>query len=163
MAEGIDWKGTVAAVAPTIATALGGPLAGMAVSMLSKCLGVEPNEQVVRDLVTVADPDTMAKVKIAEMHFKLKLQELDVSLEDIAARDRDSARRRETILRDYTPTILAWMIIVGYLATNYYIMTGSYSEGAKELILRSLGALDAAVATVLGYYFGYSAHSNKRT
>ena len=37
----MDWLKTIA---PTIATALGGPLAGMAVSAVAKAIGCEPEQ-----------------------------------------------------------------------------------------------------------------------
>jgi len=43
----MDW---LKQIAPTIATALGGPLAGMAVSAISKAIGVDPEK--VGDLIS---------------------------------------------------------------------------------------------------------------
>ena len=43
----MDW---LKQIAPTIATALGGPLAGMAVSAISKAIGVDPKK--VGDLIS---------------------------------------------------------------------------------------------------------------
>jgi len=37
----MDW---LKQIAPTIATAMGGPLAGMAVSAISKAIGVDPDK-----------------------------------------------------------------------------------------------------------------------
>jgi hypothetical protein len=51
-----DWKSVVGTVAPGIATALGGPLAGMAVSTLAKALGVEATEEAVANVVATNDP-----------------------------------------------------------------------------------------------------------
>ena len=56
----MDW---LKQIAPTIATAMGGPLAGMAVSAISKAIGVEPEKPPysVREggsrLCFVRDPD----------------------------------------------------------------------------------------------------------
>jgi hypothetical protein len=36
----LDWRKTLGTVAPAIATALGGPLAGVAVGMAAKALGL---------------------------------------------------------------------------------------------------------------------------
>ena len=43
----MDW---LKQIAPTIATAMGGPLAGMAVSAISKAIGVDPDK--VGDLIS---------------------------------------------------------------------------------------------------------------
>ena len=47
----MDW---LKQIAPTIATAMGGPLAGMAVSAISKAIGVDPDK--VGDLISSYNP-----------------------------------------------------------------------------------------------------------
>ena len=56
----MDW---LKQIAPTIATALGGPLAGMAVSAISKAVGVEPDQ--VQDMIAnnKLSADQIAQVK----------------------------------------------------------------------------------------------------
>jgi len=56
--------------APGIATVLGGPLAGMAVSALSKQLGVKDEVDAVMKAIA-ADPEAEAKIKQLE-HEKFK-------------------------------------------------------------------------------------------
>jgi hypothetical protein len=78
-----DLIGMVKGFAPGIATALGGPLAGMAVSALSKQLGVKDEVDAVMKAIN-KDPEAEAKIKQLE-HDKFKA---------ILA-DKNSARERE--------------------------------------------------------------------
>ena len=57
----MDW---LKQIAPTIATAMGGPLAGMAVSAISKAIGVDPDK--VGDLISnnKLSAEQIAQVKI---------------------------------------------------------------------------------------------------
>ena len=63
-----DWGGVLGAIAPTIATALGGPLAGAAVGILSKALlgRDDGTEEELAPLVASASPDILLKIKEAE-------------------------------------------------------------------------------------------------
>jgi len=64
----MDW---LKQLAPTIASALGGPLAGMAVSAISKAVGVEPDQ--VQDMISSnkMTPEQVAGVKLAELELHL--------------------------------------------------------------------------------------------
>jgi hypothetical protein len=81
--------------APGIATALGGPLAGMAVSALSKQLGVKDEVDAVMKAIN-KDPEAEAKIKQLE-HDKFKA---------ILA-DKNSAREREMAIAASEATLLA--------------------------------------------------------
>ena len=73
----------VKGIAPSIATALGSPLAGMAVSALAERFGVEDEVEAVTKAIK-ADPEAAMKLKQLELDkFKAVLA------------DKDSARNRE--------------------------------------------------------------------
>jgi hypothetical protein len=95
------------AVAPTLATAMGGPLGGMALKMVADKLGLpESTMDAVEAAVTNATPNQLADIKKVEADFKVSMKQLDVDLVKIAASDRDSARRRHASVKDMTPTVL---------------------------------------------------------
>ena len=85
----MDW---LKQIAPTIATALGGPLAGMAVSAISKAIGVD--EAKVGDLISnnKLTADQIAQVKLAEIELQKQAQELGLNFEKLEVEDRKSAR-----------------------------------------------------------------------
>ena len=87
----MDW---LKQIAPTIATALGGPLAGMAVSAISKAIGVD--EEKVGDLIAnnKLTADQIAQVKLAEIELqkpkklaKIAKELAGRSIYDIASKD----------------------------------------------------------------------------
>ena len=82
-----NWKGLVGTVAPTLATALGGPFAGMAVKAISSAvLGNEGgSEGDIALALTGASPDTMLALKEADNSFALRMKELDVDAVVIGA------------------------------------------------------------------------------
>jgi hypothetical protein len=160
-----DWKKIVGAVAPTLATALGGPLAGVAVKTIAdKVLGnPDAGEDAVAEAMVAANPDTLLKLKQAEFDFKKAMEELEVERNKLAYEDRASAREREIKTGDnWTPRIIAAIVITGWFAVQWYLLQYLVPEENREIVIRGLGTLDLAVGMVLGYYFGSSAGSKQK-
>lgn len=162
----IDWKSIVRSVAPTIASALGGPLAGMAVSAISQALlgkadGSE--SEVAAAIAKTNNPDMLLKLKQAENDFAAKMKQLDVDLEKIAADDRANARQREAALRDKTPTILAYVYTIGYFVVLSVVWGSEVAANTRETFNILLGILSAAEIGIITYYFGSSAGSSRKS
>lgn len=158
----IDWRSIVGTVAPTIATALGGPLAGMAVNAVSQAVLGKPNgseTEIANAIAASNNPDTLLKLKQAENDFAAKMQQMNIDLEKIAAEDRASARAREIAVRDKTPTVLAYLYTFGYFVVLGYVFKFGVSESAKELVNVLIGILSAAEVGIISYYFGSSSGS----
>lgn len=111
-------------VAPSIATALGGPLAGVAVRTLSSALfGHEDGtEEQISEAMSNATPDQLAAIKKVDADFKVQMKSLDIDLERIAAGDRDSARQMQRETRDWTPKALAFFITFGFFGALVWIL-----------------------------------------
>ena len=155
----------VRTVAPTIASAVGGPLAGMATRAISEALLGKPDgsEQELAESAAKATPEQLLALKQAENDFAIKMRELDIDLERIANEDRDSARNREVATKDWTPRILAGLITVGYFGALFYMLrNGLPQHGGSEAMLVMLGTLGTAWGGVVAYYFGSSAGSKAK-
>jgi hypothetical protein len=165
-----DWKDLIAAVAPTIATALGGPVAGLATRTLSQVLlGHESGSEAdISDAMGKASPETLLKIKEADQAFQVNMKTLDINLEQIAANDRDSARSREVNSNDSTTLrILASLIVGGFLGCIWFVLSG-HVQGLTDpmtagMIGTLIGYLSAKADQVVSYYFGSSAGSAKKT
>ncbi len=155
----------VKTVAPTIATAMGGPLAGMAVRTLSETLLGKPDGTTdeLAAAAAAATPDQLLSLKNAENQFKLEMKKLDVDLERISAGDRDSARQMAITTKDWTPRALAAVITIGFFGVlMYMLMFGLPSAGGGEAMLVMLGTLGTAWGAVVSFYFGSSAGSRAK-
>ena len=152
-------------VAPTLATALGGPLAGLAVKTLSNVLlGNEGgSEAEIAKAMQTATPDQLAQIKQIDADFKVRMAELEIDLERISAGDRDSARKREVMVGDHTPKILAAAITVGFFGILFWMFVYGVPKNGNEALLLMLGALQTAFTGVIAYYFGSSAGSKAKT
>lgn len=165
----MDWKAIIGTVAPGIATALGGPLAGVAVRTLSQVLlgTADGSPEAVEKAVLAADPAALLQLKQAELQFQKDMRSLDVDLERIAADDRDSARRREAAVKDWTPRVLAFVIVGGFLATVFCVLAGVV-DGLKDPLTATLvgtliGYVSAKADQVCSYFFGSTAGSQAKT
>jgi hypothetical protein len=164
--ENFDWKKAVATIAPGIATALAPELglAGVAIRAVGQAFGLQDAaEPQVAAAVANASPQDLLALKQADQQFRKDMAALGIDLERIAAEDRASARDREIKTGDsWTPRILAAVVVLGYLAVQWYILAHVVPQEMREIVLRSMGTLDMALGLVLGYYFGSSAGSAEK-
>lgn len=156
--------GLIQQIAPTIATALGGPLAGMAVKTLSNALLGNPDgsEAEVAEALTNATPEQLARLKEIDATFKARMKELDIDLERIAAKDRSDARDREAKTGDWTPKTLAFGITIGFFGILAWMFIHGMPATGSEAMLIMLGALQTSYTGVIAYYFGSSAGSKAK-
>lgn len=159
-----NWKDILGAVAPTLATVLGGPLAGAAVGALSKALLGRDNgtEEELAPLIAQANPETLLKIKEAEAALKLGLANAGVKLEEIAGADRASARDREVKTGDKTTKILAYAYTIGYFAIFATMMKTGVDPQMLNIVMVLLGVLTAAQGQIMNYYFGSSSGSAQK-
>lgn len=154
-------------LAPTAATLLGGPLAGMAVDAIGNALGMkDATKDQVKDLLTsgTLNADQMAAIKKAEADLILKVKELDIDMEKVHAGDRASARDMAAKTGDiWTPRIIALVVFIVWGAVNWKLFNGTISGDMRELVARALGTLDGTLLAVVYYYFGSSSGSKDKT
>jgi len=154
----------IGAVAPTIATALGGPLAGMAVRALSGALfGGDESKGVddISQLLGGVTPDHLAQMKQIDDDFKAKMASLNVDLAKIAEDNTDSARQMQISTKDWIPRVLAVFVSVGFFGILLVMLLVPMPKSDAFTIL--LGALAAGWGGVMNFYFGSSAGSKAKT
>lgn len=152
-------------VAPTIATALGGPLAGVAVKTLSNALFGHENasEDQISEAMASATPDQLAAIKKIDADFKVQMKSLDIDLERIAAGDRDSARQMQQNTKDWVPKALAIFITFGFFGVLIWMLVFGMPKTGTEALLMMIGSLGTAWTGVMQFYFGSSAGSKQKT
>jgi hypothetical protein len=162
------WAGArqvLGVVAPTIATALGGPLAGTAVGFVTKALGLAPDaapEEVTATL-RAATPDQLLALKAQEQEFVRAMRELDIREVQLTNEDTASARAREVALGgDWMQKALAFAAVLGGFLIGALVLTGEVKvngEFAASIVMTLLTPL----TLVFAYYFGSSAGSRLKT
>lgn len=163
-----DWKKTLAAVAPALATALGGPLAGVATKAISEAVLGKPDgdEAEIAAAIQSGGADALVKLKEANNQFLIRMRELDLDLDKLLVNaevgDRANARQREAQTGDsWTMRTLAALVIGAFIAVVWAVLFGgSAVDGALAGTL--IGYLSAKADQILSYYFGSSFGSNQK-
>lgn len=150
-------------VAPTIATALGGPVAGMAVRALSTALLGHPDgsEDDINAALSAATPDQIAAIKKIDADFKVQMKSLDIDLVQIAEMDRESARRMQMENKSVLVPGLAAIIISAFVGVTIFTLMG-YAKIESAMAGTLIGYLSAKAELVLSFYFGSSSGSERK-
>jgi hypothetical protein len=158
---GTDWKGILGGIAPTIATALGGPAAGGAVKFLAEKFLGKPNasEAEVAAAIAGATPEQLATLKKLDQDYMLGLLDKAAAADAVDAGDRANARARETSLKDWTPQVLALITFAAFFTLLFIMVHRSIPIANQQAFNILLGVLAGAVTQVLNYYFGSSSGS----
>ena len=154
----MDWLKTIA---PTIATALGGPLAGMAVSAISKAIGCDPDE--VQDIISSGKltAEQVASIQLAELELKKQAQSMNLDFAKLTAEDKKSAREMQIATRSWIPPVMALGVTCGFFGILFGLMYGQIQHAPQIDIM--LGSLGTAWTGIISFYFGSSAGSQAKT
>ena len=157
----------IGGVAPTLATALGGPLAGAAVHTIAEALGVDVPPKFtsdssfvgrLRDAIGGATPEQRAAIIKAEHDFEARMRELDIDLARLHAEDRQSARQAFTRHRSFLVPAIAVMVMLAFFATVGGVLFGVPGLAAEHSVLAGtvVGYVSAKADQVVSFFFGSS-------
>lgn len=155
-------------VAPWIGTALSGPLGGMAVEAAANALGVgEKTTDALKQALAGATPDQMLALKKADQDFSVRMQELGFknveTLENIAAGDRDSARKMQMSVPSRMPAILTTFVWGLFAITLVVLFIVAIPSGNRDLIVYMCGQLAGAAMACLAFWVGTTRQSENKT
>jgi hypothetical protein len=173
MAKWSDVLGVITKVAPSIGSIAGGPVGGIAVSALESALGIgkssddlSKRQDSIAAAISGATPEQLLALKQADNDFQAKMTALGFEnakdLESLAVQDRDSARKREASVKDWTPRVLAYAVVFASLGIGYGVLYHKLSADSATVGMIA-GFIFREAASVLSYYFGSSSDSAKQT
>lgn len=159
----MSWKDTLGAIAPTLATALGGPLAGAATKFLANSLLGNENADIeeIELAITGASPEQLANIKELDNEFKLGMKKLDIDVFALEVKDRDSARTNHK--HSSTPTVLVYMLTLLIAVVTYLLFNNEVPESNENNLYMLLGALTTAWIQSIGYWTGTTRSSQDKT
>ena len=153
----MDW---LKQIAPTIATALGGPLAGLAVNAISKAVGIDPKDVQSTLEQGKLSAEQIAAIKQAEIAMAARAQELGLDFEKLAVDDRKSAREMQIKTQSWIPGLMAIVVTVGFFGILVGLMTEHFKT--SDALMLMLGSLGTAWTGIIAFYFGSSAGSQRK-
>lgn len=155
----MDLVNILKSVAPGLATAVAGPLGGIAVKAIADKLGVE-NEVAAVAQAIAGDPDAARK-----------LAEIDLAQFKAEAEDRHSARTMQiaALQQDdrFAKNFIYWYAWFWAVGSTLYFFCVTFLEmpqGGRDFANIILGfLLGTAVATIISFFYGSSKSSKDKT
>jgi len=161
------WKELLATVAPSIGSAIGGPLGGLAVSTALEALGVSSDggEKALKAKLADLSPADYVKLKEADLTYQSRLAELDVEETKAYLADRADARNMRLHSGRWTADILAYLTVFGFFAVigSFFWFGFELDEDVKDPLLILIGVLGAAFKDIYQFFFGSSRGSKEKT
>lgn len=171
--QDIDWKGMIGGIAPGLAAALGGPLAGVAVKVIAdKVLG-QPDasaEDVAAVLSTGAlSVEQLVALRSAEQALQVEMAKVEQAREGAFIADAQSARQqtidlaREDSRIAWAAPVISTVIVAGFFAciAMLFFFPREWDERTANLLNVLFGALIPGFVQVCNYWLGSSAGSKR--
>lgn len=164
----MNWLDTLKTIAPTVATAILGPLGGVAVSALGTLLGVPDATQAkIADAITNGQltPEQLTQLKMLELEYQNEERERGFKYAELSFKDRDSARSANVEGGTQRPLFwLSLVLLVVTLGSEVAVLFYGYPTTVPDIVVgRVLGLMDSVALLVLGYWFGSSSGSSQKT
>lgn len=149
----MDWLKIIGKLAPTVASALVGPLAGEVVSAIGDLFGMtEPTQEKIKNAIESGSltGDQISAIRQLEMKLKAEESERSFRYAELEFEDRDSARSRDVGLatagrRNYRADAMFMLAVAVIVGLVYAIWK---EPGINEF-------LKGVVTLVLGRFLGY--------
>jgi hypothetical protein len=171
--EDFDWRSLVGSVAPGLAAALGGPMAGVAVKVIAdKVLG-RPDasaDEVAEALSTgTLSGDQIVGLRAAEQALELEMAKVDQTRESAFLADTQNARQqtvelaRENTTIAWAAPVISTVIVAGFFAciAMLFLFPREWDERTSNLLNVLFGALIPGFVQVCNYWLGSSAGSKR--
>jgi hypothetical protein len=170
-----DVGGAVANLAPTVASCIGGPLAGTAVSALERVFGLTPGsndtqaqrQDALAGAISGATPEQLANVRKADQEFQVQMASLGFkdteALESLKVQDVQGARDMQKSNKSWVPAALTLFITAGFFSLIAALMLTHVPDDNKAILYTLVGTLGTAWLGAIHFWFGDTQASGIKT
>lgn len=151
-------------IAPTIASALLGPLGGVAVSALGNIIGVS---SATTETISKAfqdgklTPEQLSAIKELELKYQNEEAERGFKYAELEFANTAGARHMQEVTNSNIPPTLAVIVTIGFFGILGH-MLASPDYKPTDTLLVMLGSLGTAWTMIIGFYFGSSHGSQQK-
>lgn len=151
-------------LAPTLASALLGPLGGVAVAGLGKIFGIDNATQ--KDIAAQFEagkltPEQIGEIKLLELKLQADEQERKFRYSELEFKDRDSARDMQKVTLSPVPAILTYLLTVGFFGILGAMFYFPDVKDSPPLMIM-LGSIGTAWTGACSFWFGSSRASQNK-
>lgn len=157
------WTDTLKSLAPTVATALGGPLAGAAITALGDLFGIsEPTQEKIGKLFTDGQisAEHLSELRKLEMDYQNQEKERGFKYAELEFKDVDSARKMRVESHSFYPEVLSTIVTAGFFTILGLMMHDKTLAESSPLMIM-LGSLGAAFGAVINFWLGANKGSDR--
>lgn len=163
----MDWLATLKTLAPTVASALFGPLGGVAIASIGSLLGIsDATKDKISEIIQSGQmtPEQIGKIRELELEYQNNEKERGFRYAELSFKDRDSARQANVAGQIQKPLFwLSLLLLTITLGTECMVLFNGYPEGTDPLVVgRVLGLMDAVAMLVLSYWYGTTNGSQQK-
>ena len=144
-------------LAPTVASALVGPMGGIAVAALGNIMGIDaPTQEKIAKAVTSGQmtAEQVAELQRLELQYKDSEAERGFKYSELEFKDAEGARAMQVATGSWVPGILAIAVTIGFFGILSWMLVGEPPKSDALLVM--LGSLGTAWTTITSFYFGSS-------
>ena len=152
----MNWQDILKTVAPTVASALLGPMGGIAVAAIGSAIGIDaPTQDKIAKAFTAGQltPEALEKIKLLELDYQNQEKERGFKYAELAFKDVDSARQMQIATHSKMPAVLTVMVTVGFFGILSLLFFHSELKG-NEIVMVMVGQLSAVWAGCVTFYTG---------
>lgn len=152
--------------APTVASMFGGPLAGQAVAIIEKTLGLNPtgDKTLASTALLGATPDQILAIKAEGDSIAAKYLDAGIKIVQASDADRASARQMQIQTKSLMEPALALLVVLCAAAVAILFFTGRMTATLSNPAVAAtggsiIGYVFSELRLVTAFYFGSSAGS----
>jgi len=152
----MNWQDILKTVAPTVASALLGPMGGIAVAAIGSAIGIDaPTQDKIAKAFTAGQltPEALEKIKLLELDYQNQEKERGFKYAELAFKDVDSARQMQIATHSKMPAVLTVMVTVGFFGILSLLFFHPELKG-NEIVMVMVGQLSAVWAGCVTFYTG---------
>lgn len=159
----MNWLDTLKKIAPTVASALGGPLAGVAVTAIGELFGMsEPTQDKIKNAIENGSltGEQISGLRTLEMTLKAEEAERGFRYAELEHKSTADARAMRTATGSYFPEFISTLITFGFFGILGWMMHDHSSINSEPLLIM-LGSLGAAFGAVINFWLGSNKGSDR--
>lgn len=151
-------------VAPTLASALLGPLGGAAVGAIGKIFGID--SATTNDIAKVfqdgkLSPEQLSELKALELKYQAEEKERGFRYAELEYKNTADARDMQKQTKSFFPATLSTIITVGFFGILVAMLMMDIKPSEPLLVM--LGALGAGFGAVVNFWLGSSSGSQAKS
>lgn len=161
-----DALGVVEKLAPTIATCVGGPLAGGAIAAIEGVFGLTPAPSASTDdrqgaiaaAISGATPEQLAAMRKADQDYAVAMAQAGFkdteTLASLKVQDTVSARDMQKANKSPVPAWLTFLVTLGFFGLLGVLFFVPVPKSGEAMIYASTGTLGTVWLSIIHFWFG---------